>query len=184
MSTYGLAGTSPFRDWNTGPTKVLSDWFATHYNATLLEMPISKVQYAQPWSGDYSDFGVWFQRTASYADHEDLTGSIENEDYYINVHIFARSGYEEYYNLSTGKKSAEYYLDRFERWIRQTIAEYQDELLTEGIIRIRAFEARDVPLDAALSSINPEKEFDFHEIELKRRIMMIELKTQHIRTTL
>ena len=105
-------------------------------------------------------------------------------DYYINVHIFARSGYEQYYNLSTGKKSAEYYLDRFERWIRQTIAVYQDELMTEGIIRVRTFEARDVALDAALSSVNPEKELDFHEIELKRRIMMIELKCQYINTML
>lgn len=183
MSTYGLAGTSPFRDWNTGPSKVLADFFASHYNQTLTEIPLSQVQYAEPWSGDAGDYGIWFQRTASYSDPEDLPGNIMNEDYYINVHIFARSGYEDYYNLSTGKKSSEYFLDRFERWIRQTIAVYQDELLPEGIIRIRAYEARDVPLDAALSSINPEKEFDFHEIELKRRIMMIELKTQHILTS-
>lgn len=184
MSSYGLAGTSPFRDWNTGPTKVLTDWFESHYNATLLEMPLSQVQYGEPWSGDAGDFGVWFQRTAAYGDHEDLPGNIENWDYYINVHIFARSGYEQYYNLSTGKKSAEYYLDRFERWIRQTIAVYQDELMSEGIIRIRAFEGRDIPLDAAISSINPEKEHDFHEIDLKRRIMMIELKTQMIQTSI
>lgn len=184
MSTYGLAGTSPFRDWNTGPTKVIIDWFKSKYNETITEIPFSQIQYAEPWSGDAGDFGIYFQRIASYADHEDLVGNIENEDIYINIHLFARSGHEEYHNLSTGRKSAEYFIDRFERWIRRTIAENQDSLIPEGIIRIRAYEARDVPLDAALSSINPEKEFDFHEIEIKRRIMMIELKTQHILTSL
>lgn len=184
MSSYGLAGTSPFRDWNSGPTDVLAEWLKSHYNASLTEVPLNNLQYAEPWSGDAGDFGIWFQRTAAYSDPEDLPGQIQNVDYYINVHIFARSGYEQYYNLSTGKKSAEYYLDRFERWIRQTIAVYQDELMTEGIIRVRTFEARDVALDAALSSVNPEKELDFHEIELKRRIMMIELKCQYINTML
>lgn len=182
--TYGLAGTSPFRDWETGPTNVLAEWLLSHYNATLTETPITSVQYAMPWTGDSGDFAIWFQRVGDYSMIEDLTESIANDDYYINIHIFVRSGYEQYYNLSTNKKSAEYYLDRFERWIRQTIAEYRDELLDEGILRIRAFEGRDTPLDSAVSSVNPEKEFDYHEIELKRRIIMIELKTQHINTTI
>lgn len=176
---YGLAGTNPFRDWQTGPVKVLADYLLSQYDATLLDIASSEVKWNQPWSGGAGDFTVWFQKVQSFSSQEALGGGTEDEDIYIHMHIFVRSLHHEYHNQSTGKKSAEYYLDRFERWARKTAMENRDALIPEGIIRWRIIEARDIPMGSNINTEVPNQEIDYHEQEVMRRIIFWELKVEH-----
>ena len=180
---YILAGTNPPRDWETGPTDVFEKWLASKWDDTFLGMPITDIQWAQPYSGD-RDIAIHFERINSFPSDDSLGDIYENEDIYIQIHIFARSIYQKYYNATTGKKSSEFYLDLFEKWIRKSIKINKFELADEGFLHFQIIDTRDIPINSNYNAELPRDEFDYHEDEVKRRVMLLEVRVQHIHVDL
>jgi len=171
MSTYGLAGTSPFATWSKPASLILADFFASHWDSTetgatlnTINYPVSEVGWNQWYNGD-KDLTIKFYDSVSVIKYEGNVG-IGNwafeEDRIIQIHIFARSLED------SNTNSAETMVFKVEEHFKKVLMQnWIADLQPKGILKAFIRSSQDRPYI--------EKEETYNAIT-RRRILTVVLR--------
>lgn len=175
MSTYGLAGTSPFATWSKPASLILADFFASHWSSSeagavlnTSNGSVSEVGWNQWFNGD-KDLTIKFYDSTSVIKSQGNIGLGNwacEEDKIILVHIFARS-YDD-----DAEDSAETMLFNVEEHLKKTLMQnWISELQPKGILKAYVRNCFNSPFE--------EKQETFNSI-IRRRIMTIVLRVWRV----
>lgn len=174
MSSYGLAGTSPFVTWQKPASQVLADFLASYWDSSetmaslnTLNYPVSEVGWNQ-WFNNDKDLTIKFYDAVSVIKAQGsimLGGAVQEEDKIIQVHIFARSFEDDF------DSSAETMLFNIEEHFKKVIHQHGPELVDKGILKLYVRSCADRPY--------VEKQETFNSIT-RRRIMTVVMRVWRV----
>jgi hypothetical protein len=174
LSSYGLAGTSPFTTWQKPASQLLADFFAQYWSSSeagaslnTVNYPVSEVGWNQ-WFNNDKDVTIKFYDAVSIIKSEGnivLGGAVQEEDKIIQVHIFARSFEDD------NEDSAETMLFDIEEHFKKVVMQHGPELVDKGILKLYVRNCADRPFI--------EKEETYNTI-IRRRIMTIVMRVWRV----
>ncbi len=175
MSTYGLAGTSPFASWSKPASLILADFFASRWSssetgATLntASGSVSEVAWNQWYNAD-KDVTIKFYDSVSVVKTQGNVGIgnwAAEEDRIIQIHIFARSFDDD------ADDSAETMLFNIEEHFKKVLMQnWITDLYPKGILKAYVRNCFDSPFKLKSETYNAV---------LRRRIMTIVLRVWRV----
>lgn len=177
MSSYGLAGTSPFATWSKPASLILADFFASHWSSTetgavlnVSNGAISEVGWNQWWNND-KDLTIKFYDSTAVIKSQGNVGlgnwAVE-EDRIIQIHIFARSFDDSVTN------STETMLFKVEEHFKRVLMQYWiSDLQPKGILKAYVRNTFDSPY---------KLKSDTYNANLRRRMMIVVLRVWRVNT--
>lgn len=158
MSTYGLAGTSPFTTWSKPPSLILAEFFASHWSSAeagavlnTSNGSVSEVGWNMWYNGD-KDLTIKFYDSTSIVKTQGNVGLgnwAAEEDRIIQIHIFARSFDDDADN------SAETMLFNVEEHFKKVLMQnWISELQPKGILKAYIRSGSDQPYKLKTETYN------------------------------
>ena len=140
MSSYGVIGTSPLRDLDKTPEKLLADYLKTNYDQSVTGIPIASIRFEQ-WGIAGGDYAIYFQDAGDFDVSGDVSNSFFETDHYTDIHVFARSLHDDY------ERSAVKQLFMLERWIKKVLRQGGLGMASNGIAYAYYKDTRSLPTE-------------------------------------
>jgi hypothetical protein len=174
LSSYGLAGTSPFVTWQKPASHILADFLASYWNSTETGATLNTINYPASevgwnhWFNNDKDLTIKFYDSVTIVKDEGCTmlgGAVQEEDRIIQIHIFARSWEDD------ADSSAETMCFNVEEHFKKVIHQHGPELINAGILKLFVRNSQDRPY--------VEKEESFNAVT-RRRVMTIVMRVWRV----